>query len=233
MEPWIAPRLEYSNITVGDVWCGTHVSAAERGHEGIVRMLLEREGLNPNTADTEYGRTPLWWAARHDQEGIVRMLLERADINPNTADTEYNKTPLWLAAERGHVGIVRMLLEQEDIDPNTPDTRYGQTPLLRVAQHGYEGIIKLLLEREDLNPNIPGPSGETVLDLAASREHSGIVQLLSLPWPSLPISIETGKAARLERDALPQGSLPKNSRKRTIHPSDGEKQRKKHRGAPT
>ena len=205
--------------------------AAERGHEGMVRMLLERERINPNIADTLWGRTPLWWAAQRGDGGVAKMLLERVDINPNTADTQYGRTPLWWAAERGHDGVVKLLLQREDIHPSTPDTRYGQTPLLRAAQHWCEGKVKLLLEREDLNPDIPGPSGETALDFAAFRQHARIVQLLSQPWPSLPIPTDTGKASKIGRDILPQGNLL--NKKRTIRLSDSGKQRKKHRGALT
>jgi ankyrin repeat protein len=67
-------------------------------------MLLERKDVNPNQADTEYGRTPLSWAAENGHEGVVKMLLERKDVNPNQADTEYGRTPLSWAAERGHEG---------------------------------------------------------------------------------------------------------------------------------
>ena len=126
-----------------------------------------------------------------------------------------------------------MLLEREGVNPNTADGEYGQTPLLWAAQRGYEGIVKLLLERADLNPDIPGPSGETALDSAVSREHSGIVRLLSQPWLSLLIPIDIGKAANVGQSTLPQGNLLNNSKKRTIHLSDGGEERKKHRGAPT
>jgi len=33
--------------------------AAERGHEEVVKLLLEREGVSPELADTDYDRTPL------------------------------------------------------------------------------------------------------------------------------------------------------------------------------
>jgi len=50
-------------------------------------MLLQREDTNPNTADTEYGRTPLWYAAEGVHEGIVKLRLELEDTDPNTPDT--------------------------------------------------------------------------------------------------------------------------------------------------
>jgi len=128
--------------------------AAVRGHEDVVKILLQLKDIDPNAEDTEYGRrTPLLRAAERGHEGVVRMLLERADINPNTADTQYSRTPLWWAAEGGHDGVVRMLLERADINPNTADTLYGRTPLSRAAAHGHGEVARILLERADINPN--------------------------------------------------------------------------------
>ena len=63
-------------------------------HEGVAKMLLEREDVNLIQADSEYGLTPLLWAIWNGYEGVVKMLLEREDINPNLADAEYDQTPL-------------------------------------------------------------------------------------------------------------------------------------------
>ncbi|KAK7409434.1 hypothetical protein QQX98_008395 [Neonectria punicea] len=53
--------------------------AAESGHEGIVKLLLEK-GANVEAKD-DYGWTPLLWAAENGHEGIVKLLLEKgADI---------------------------------------------------------------------------------------------------------------------------------------------------------
>jgi len=93
--------------------------AARRGHEGVVKVLLEQSEINPNTADNEYGRTPLLWAAKNGHEG--RGLLERNDVNPDKADTEYGRTPLSWAAENGHAGAVRMLLKRNDVNPDRAD----------------------------------------------------------------------------------------------------------------
>ena len=165
--------------------------AAKGGHGRVAKLLLEREDINPNIADIKYGRTPLWWATEGGYQGIVKLLLNHKDINPNTADTEYCRTPLWWAVKGGHEGVVRLLLEQEDINPNTADTKYCRTPLCWAADSGHEAMVKLLLEREDLNPHIPSLTGQTALELAASKGHAGVVQLLSETKPSLPISIDT------------------------------------------
>ena len=62
------------------------------GYEfGVVRLLLEREDVNPGTRDVEYGQTPLMLAARNGYEGVMKWLLEREDNNANSADTENGK----------------------------------------------------------------------------------------------------------------------------------------------
>jgi len=40
-------------------------------------MLLEQEDVNHDHVDTEYGPTPLSWAARNGHMGVVKMLFER------------------------------------------------------------------------------------------------------------------------------------------------------------
>ena len=153
--------------------------AAEKGHGGILKLLLEREDVNPDTPDTEYGRTPLSWAAEKGHEEVVKLLLERKDVNPNTPDTKYGQTPLSWAAVNGHEGAVNLLLEREDVNPDTPDTKYGRTPLSWAARNSREGIVKLLLGRGDVNPNTPDTFySQTPLSLAAQKGHEGVVKLL-------------------------------------------------------
>jgi len=198
---WIPVSYLHSTNTLDKAWTTLHTRAryrlvtvmstavTERGYEGAVKLLLERNDINPNTANTEYCRTPLWWAAERGHEGIVKLLLEREDINLNT---KHGRTPLWSAVMGGYEGIVKMLLERDDINPNTADTEHGRTPLEWAAEAGYEGIVKLLLEREDPNPDRLGLGGETALELATPQGHAGVVQLLSEPKPSLPNTADTG-----------------------------------------
>jgi len=51
--------------------------AAMNGHEGVVKVLLEWEGINPDLGDTIEDRSPLLWAAAHRVERAVDILLER------------------------------------------------------------------------------------------------------------------------------------------------------------
>jgi len=49
--------------------------AAERGHEAVVKLLLEK-GAALETKDKS-GRTPLSLAARRSHEAVVKLLLEK------------------------------------------------------------------------------------------------------------------------------------------------------------
>ena len=182
--PLVAGKLfgwRYVNPDAPDTVYGrTPLSrAAENGHSGIVKLLLEQKDVNPNTPDTEDGLTPLSWAARNGHEGIVKLFLERKDVNPNTPFTKYSQqTPLSWAAKNGHEGIVKLFLERKDVDPDTLD-RHGLTPLSLAADNGHEGIVKLLLKRNGVNPDTPGDLyGITPLMRAAKNGHEGIVKLL-------------------------------------------------------
>ena len=153
--------------------------ASRKGHEEVVKLLLEQDGVNPDDADTYFGQTPLSWAAEKGHEGVVKILLGREDVDPNRTDTGSGRAPLSWAAANGHEGVVRILLEREDVDPNKADTDYGRTPLLWAAGWGHEGAVKVLLEREDLNPDKPDDwYGRTPLSWAAKNGHERVVGML-------------------------------------------------------
>jgi len=171
MKKWDFNAYDYMGMTAL-TW------AAERGHEEGVKMLLQREDINPDKGDTEWGRTPLSWAAENGHEGVVMMLLEREDVNPNQPDAKYGQTPLSWAAENGHEGVVKMLLEREDVNPNQADTVSVWTPLSWAAWNGYGGVVKLLLERKDVRTTTLDNNHQTPLSLALSNGHAGVARIL-------------------------------------------------------
>jgi ankyrin repeat protein len=100
------------NPEMADCWGRSPLSlAAENGHERVVKILLEQEGVGPNTVDIKYGQTPLSWAAEKGHEAVVEMLLKRDDVNPELAD-KYGRTSLSWATQNGHEGVVKLLLER-------------------------------------------------------------------------------------------------------------------------
>jgi len=116
--------------------------AADNGHEGIVKLLLDRKDVNPEIPDTTYGQTPLSCAAENGREGVVKLLLGRKDVNPDSL-SKSGRTPLSWAAANGHEGIVKLLLDRKDVNPEITDTSYGQAPLSWAAENGREGAAKL------------------------------------------------------------------------------------------
>ena len=152
--------------------------AAEEGHEGIVKLLLERKDVNPNIPDTWRGQTPLSHAAANGHEGTVKLLLGRKDVNPDIPDTWDGRTPLSKAAGNSHEGVVKLLSGRGDVNPNSL-SKSGRTPLLWAVKNGHEGTVKLLLEWEDVNPNTPDAEyGRTPLSWAAENSHERLVKLL-------------------------------------------------------
>ena len=71
----------------------------------MVKILLGREGVNPNMPD-DGGKTPVWWVAWVGREGVVKILLERTEVHPDRPDN-YGKTPLSCAASSGYEGVVK------------------------------------------------------------------------------------------------------------------------------
>ena len=150
--------------------------ASKRGHEGVVRVLLERGDVNSDKPGTEYGLAPLLWGAENGHEGVVRILLERSGINPNKSDKQ-RRTPLYWASMCGHEGVVRILLDRNDVNPNKSDRR-RRTPLLWASEHGHEGVVRMLLERDDINPDKPNVFRQTPLLWASESGHEGVVRML-------------------------------------------------------
>jgi len=80
-----------------------------------LRILLERNNVNPNTVDKD-GRTPLSLAVRGGDEEVVRLLLERNDVNLNIADHDGQTAASW-AAQNGSDIIAKLLRDQADFTP--------------------------------------------------------------------------------------------------------------------
>ena len=149
--------------------------AAEYGHEGMAKVLLDREEVNPDSQD-DLDTTPLQCAAQGGHEGIVKLLLDREEVNPDSKNNS-GTTPLVRAAQDGHEGIVKLLLGREEVNPDSKDYSCA-TPLLWAVRGGHEGIVKLLLDREEVNPDSKDYIGTTPLVCAAQDGHEGIVKLL-------------------------------------------------------
>jgi len=75
--------------------------AVYRGHEDVVRLMLQKGRAKAHVADKKLGLTPLHLAAVRDFTGIVKLLLEDRNIEVDAKDVKYDTTPLHMAMSKG------------------------------------------------------------------------------------------------------------------------------------
>jgi ankyrin repeat protein len=86
----------------------------------MVKLLLAKEKIYPDSKDSKYGRTSLSWAAENGHETVVQLLLASNDVDPGSKN-QAGQTPLILAAKKGREAVVQLLLANDDVDPDSKD----------------------------------------------------------------------------------------------------------------
>jgi ankyrin repeat protein len=155
--------------------------AEERLREAVEAYEMAFGEKDSDTLRSQYGQTPLLWAAGNGYDAVVDLLLANDGIDPDLKDGQYGQTPLSWAAQEGHKAVVKQLLETGKVDVDSKDSQYGQTPLLRAAQGGHEEVVKLLLDTGKANVDLKDSShstGETPLTWAALLGHEAVVKVL-------------------------------------------------------
>ncbi|CVK85104.1 related to ankyrin [Fusarium mangiferae] len=170
--------LEKGQLADSKGICGwTALSYVARyGHEKVVKLLVARDDVDPNSTDGMYVETPLSWAAKNGHAGVVKFLLGNQGILADCVHKN-RQTPLSFAAENGHLEVVRLLLSRHDVDPNSTDWEL-RTPLACAAQKGHTAVVKLLLEKQGVFADSADKRGRTPLSFAAENGHEAVVRLL-------------------------------------------------------
>ncbi|VUC34872.1 unnamed protein product [Clonostachys rosea] len=127
-------------------WMSTLHMAAQKGHEGIMCVLLEHS-TNINERDSD-GRTALMHAVIHGHANIIMLLLERG-ARPGDLDNRRQSALYWAVVQR-NAAILKILLEHcvrekdmvEQIDSYDSSFR---TPLHTAVDLGFEEGVRLLL----------------------------------------------------------------------------------------
>jgi ankyrin repeat protein len=160
--------------------------AAMRGHEGFVKLLLSKDGVNIN--GQRGGRPSLLLAAANGHVAVVKLLLAKGGVKVDSKD-RFGWTPLSWAARNGHETVARLLLAEDGVDADSKDYD-GRTPLSWAAASGHEAVVRLLLAKDGVDPDsrdrLSGTSlfymrsgyGWSPLSWAASNGHDTVVRLL-------------------------------------------------------
>ncbi|KAL8671949.1 MAG: hypothetical protein Q9168_003575 [Polycauliona sp. 1 TL-2023] len=143
------------------------IEAAEKGHTGVVRILLKHNASVLMT-DNERG-TALSWAAACGHSDAAELLLQaKSDVNHQD---EKGWTPLTLAianlvCDSGHIGVIRMLLKHKASVFETDNK--GRTALSWAAAGGHSDVADLLLQvKSDVDHQ--DTKGRTPLALAIAN----------------------------------------------------------------
>ncbi|KAJ1325965.1 ankyrin repeat domain-containing protein 50 [Microdochium nivale] len=147
------------------------MKAASRGHESIVRLLLD-QGADFEAKDSD-GVTALMRAARNGHESVIRLLLDKG-VDCEAKDSD-GVTLLMKATSRGHESIVRLLLNHgADFEAKDND---GVTALMRAARDGKAVTAAVLLDHGS-DIDIVDHRGRTAVFLAGTFGHSKTTKLL-------------------------------------------------------
>jgi hypothetical protein len=147
--------------------------AASKGHERIVRLLLERD-FDMN-AMTSIGNTPLHVAAIHGRARVISVLVSKgADL---CRANNHTRIPLYYAAAGGDTQCCLPLVPSPDsVDRIIPEI---ESALTIASERGNHDVVEML----------PGllPSGSMLSGLkrAVRHGHYRIVQLLLGHWDKL------------------------------------------------
>ncbi len=193
---FILEEAGYIDINIQDGFGRTPLRwAAEEGHSGIVRLLLEH-GANVEIADIGH-RTPLHIVASQGDEPMARLFLEKG-ANTEAADLS-GETSLLKVVNLGNEAMAQLLLDK-GANIEAAD-KYGETPLWKVVNQGNEAMIRLLLDR-GANTEAAGLHGWTPLWKAVSQGKKATVQLLLDKGANIEAADRLGRTPLLRNTQL-------------------------------
>lgn len=158
--------------------------AAYKGHENVVKLLLESPGININLRDRT-GYSAIKAAASNGRENVIKLLLTIPEIDINSLNEA-------LIVAIGYENIVKLLLSVKGVNVNTKDIA-GKTPLMFAAHMHDDDIVKFLLTVPGIDINAQSNSGYTPLMYA--EFNNNIVRLLLNAGANVNAQDERGNTA--------------------------------------
>ncbi|ETV96423.1 serine/threonine protein kinase [Aphanomyces invadans] len=157
--------------------------AAEKGHDDIVRLLLERNDIDVNPVQlpqAKKGLTPLYLAAMAGHLPVVKELLKLGSKIDTNITVERNVTPLQAAMMRGHTDVVDALW------PYADDKIKQRCLHAALESQKFETVAALIQDR-GLDVNIMYQDALLLEFVAPFMDVKGLVYLLE---KDLPIKID-------------------------------------------
>ncbi|XP_022089542.1 serine/threonine-protein phosphatase 6 regulatory ankyrin repeat subunit B-like isoform X2 [Acanthaster planci] len=148
--------------------------AAQSGHEGLVRLLLNSPGVQPDVPTQEQGTIPLHLASQSGHTAVVGLLLSKSTTQLHVKDKR-GRTGLHLAAANGHYDMASLLLGQGS-DINAFD-KNGWTPLHFAAKAGFLNVVTHLVESGG-SPKFETKDGRVAICYAAAANHLAVLSYL-------------------------------------------------------
>ncbi|RSM17562.1 hypothetical protein CDV31_003639 [Fusarium ambrosium] len=142
--------------------------AAKAGHEGIVKLLLDRRDVDVNSGGNS---SPIASAIEGGHEGVVWQLLARTDTSSSPGQL------LSIAASSGHDALLSQLLTRKDIREHLTAEDFASL-FSEAATHGHGSVVQLLLGLGKVHPDQEDDLGHTALWWAARKGHEGVVKML-------------------------------------------------------
>ncbi|OQR89925.1 hypothetical protein ACHHYP_05941 [Achlya hypogyna] len=170
-------------VTVAQTGRSPIFMAALNGHKTIVELLVLVHA-DLNSADNE-GNTPIHAAVASGHRNIVEMLVT-AEANFSLANA-LGRKPIDIATDKQHYAIASLLSDAEATD---------RVRLLKAAGDGDMAQVWLLLGKAT-DPNVTNDDGDSVLYIATTKGHQGVVQKLIAAGADVNRATNTGRTPLL------------------------------------
>ena len=155
--------------------CQTFLNACRNGQKNIVRIFIERGGIDLDRRDAE-GNTALHYVCREGFRDLAVLLLDRG-ADPSLTNNR-GGTPLHAAARKGNREILARLIDA-GADPDAVDNE-GCTPLMRLLENHRTDAALWLIDR-GADTEVTDRSGHRALDYATVYGLREAVARLSRP----------------------------------------------------